>query len=700
MELPLDHFRLIGVHPSATSEEILRAFQLRLDKTPNDGFTFEVLTQRAELLRLTADLLTNAENRKEYEDLVLNGASGLEFASNREVAGLMLLWESGSPKEAFKLTRKALQPPQTPALGSSREADLTLLAALSSRDAAIKEQDQRCYSNAADFLQEGIQILQRMGKMGELRKNLEYDLSALLPYRILDLLSRDLIDSETHKKGLSMLVNFINKRGGLEGKNNSENEQTLDQKSFEIFFQQVKSFLTVNEQIDLFLNLQKKGSTEAGFLAFLALTAEGYAKKKPENLLEALKIIKNINLPELDKMPLIGCLDLLLANIESAEKRFLLSSDENLKEWLNLYQGEKLNAICLYCKNWLENEVLKGYRDIQIDEADLDSWFEDNEIQEFIEKFEKKSNYALSGAYIRKLSNNFKKNTDESTNNIKVDEDIQDQSNLPLPGGNIKDFDNFFSDNIRKKDLIKNKSGEIFEKINESYSELKFIIGEILKNNQFTNKSKNIIYLYAFLLLFVFGIGLSFLRNNSKNLEEGNISVKTLNKKNNSLDSENNNFQESIEISKFGDTKKEKNTKQETNTAISSVISISPTLEEIENLLKNWLENKSKFLAGEGEIDLSKIVQTKLLKRLKEERSNDLEKNITKIINTEIQSLAYLTQSSSRISVLAKLKYSEKILNNNGEIVNEIIFTPFLQVKYILGYSEKSWKLVDYVSGI
>ncbi len=700
MELPLDHFRLIGVNPSATSEEILRAFQLRLDKTPNDGFTFEVLTQRAELLRLTADLLTNAENRKEYEDLVLNGASGLEFAFNREVAGLMLLWESGSPKEAFKLTRKALQPPQAPALGSSREADLTLLAALSSRDAAIKEQDQRCYSNAADFLQEGIQILQRMGKMSELRKNLEDDLSALLPYRILDLLSRDLIDVETHKKGLSMLLNFINKRGGLEGKNNSDNEQTLDQKSFEVFFQQVKSFLTVNEQVDLFLNLQKKGSAEAGFLAFLALTAEGFANKNPENLLEAVKIIKNINLPELDKMPLIGCLDLLLANIDSAENRFLLSSDENLKEWLNSYEGEKLDAICLYCKNWLDNEVLKGYRDIRIDEVDLESWFEDSEIQEFIEKFEKKSNYALSGTYIRKLSNNFKKNTDESTYDFKLDEDIQDKSNLPLPGGNKKDFENFLSDNITNKELIKNKSEEIFEKINETYSELKFIIGDILKSNQFTNKSRNIIYVNVFLLLFVFGIGLNFLRNNSKNFEEGNISVKALNKKNNSSNSENNNFQDPIEISNVEDTKKEKELKEETITAISPITSISPTLNEIENLLQNWLEYKSIFLAGKGDVDLSQIVQTNLLKRLKEERSNDLKKNITKIINTEIQSIEYITQSSSRVSVLVKLKYSEKILNNNREVVNKTTFTPFLKVKYILGYSEKSWKLVDYVSGI
>ena len=700
MELPLDHFRLIGVSPSATSEEILRAFQLRLDKTPNDGFTFEVLTQRAELLRLTADLLTNAENRKQYEDLVLNGASGLDFPSNREVAGLILLWESGSPKEAFKLTRKALQPPQTPALGSSREADLTLLAALASRDAAIKEQDQRCYSNAADFLQEGIQILQRMGKMSELRKNLEDDLSALLPYRILDLLSRDLIDVETHKKGVSMLLNYVNKRGGLEGKNNCDDEQTLNQKSFEVFFQQVKSFLTVNEQIDLFLNLQKKGSSEAGFLAFLALTAEGYVKKKPGNLFEASKIIKNINLPELDTMPLIGCLDLLLADIESAENRFLVSSDENLKEWFNSYKGEKLDAICLYCKNWLQNEVLKGYRDIQIDEVDLNSWFEDKQIQEFLDKFEKKSSYSFSGDYIKRLGSNFKKINNEPTDDLKINEDIQDQSNLPLPGGNKKDFENFFPENINKKDLIKYKYKEIFEKINEFYAELKFIIGELLKSYKLTNKSKNFIYLNVFLLLFILGTGLSFVRNNSKDLEEENITVKILNEQNNSFDLEKNNLQESKKISNIEVNKKGKNITQESINTISYLTSLSPTLTEIENLLNNWLENKSKILAGKGDADLSKIVQANLLKRLNEERSDDLKKNITKVINTEIQNIEYLTQSSSRISVLAQLKYSEKILNNDGDVVNKTTFTPFLKVKYILGYSEKSWKLVDYVSGM
>ena len=75
-----------------------------------------------------------------------------------------------------------------------------------------------------------------MGKLGELRKNLEEDLVSLLPYRILDLLSRDLNENESHKKGLSMLENLIIKRGGLEGKNKSEYNNYLNHKNLNLFF--------------------------------------------------------------------------------------------------------------------------------------------------------------------------------------------------------------------------------------------------------------------------------------------------------------------------------------------------------------------------------------------------------------------------------------------------------------------------------
>ena len=700
MELPLDHFRLIGVSPSATSEEILRAFQLRLDKTPDEGFTYEVLTQRSELLRLTADLLTDLESRREYENLLLNGASGLDLSSNREVAGLILLWESGSPKEAFKITRKALQPPQTPALGSSREADLTLLAALTARDAAIKEQEQRCYSNAADFLQEGIQLLQRMGKLGELRKNLEEDLVSLLPYRILDLLSRDLNDYESHKKGLNMLENLIIKRGGLEGKNKSEYSNYLNQQEFETFFQQIKPFLTVQEQIDLFLELQRRGSIEAGFLAFISLTAIGFARRKPEKLFEARKILKKLNLSGLDSMPLIGCLDLLLADIDQSSARFLSSSDEKLRDWLDNYPGEKLEAICIFCKNWLENDVLIGYRDIDVKEIDLDSWFEDREIQEFIEKLEKKSNRSTINL---KLQSQLKLEAKESPNESnKVSELRREdllEGRLPLPGGVREDEQKAIEENIYTDEIIKNKSIQIYKYAIEKIAELKFIFGELLKNNRILDKAPYLIYLYAFLIVFALGIGVGFLRNNFKKTSQDKEIIEK------SFILQNENKRPSDDELIKGDLDKsltKLKTSEKTDNLTFKVVELinpSPSLDQIKNLINTWLINKSTYLAGKSEINLSGIAQDGLIERTIETRKDDIQKGIYKEINTQIDNIELVSQSSSRIVVLTELNYIEKIKKNSGELINETSLNP-LKVKYFLGFSNKSWKLADFVSGI
>ena len=116
MELPIDHFRLLGVSPSANAEEVLRAFQLRLDRPPKQGFTYEVLAQRSELLRLSADLLSNPVERQSYELALIEGSSGLELSSNREVAGLLLF---GNQMLLFKLLslQKSIATSTSPCFG-------------------------------------------------------------------------------------------------------------------------------------------------------------------------------------------------------------------------------------------------------------------------------------------------------------------------------------------------------------------------------------------------------------------------------------------------------------------------------------------------------------------------------------------------------------------------------------------------------
>ena len=132
---------------------------------------------------------------------------------------------------------------------------------------------------------------------------------------------------------------------------------------------------------------------------------------------------------------------------------------------------------------------------------------------------------------------------------------------------------------------------------------------------------------------------------------------------------------------------------------IEKISKASPSLKEIRNLINVWLLNKSSYLAGKSEINLSKIVSKGLIDRTIEERQTDIKKGIYKEINSQIRKIDIQSQTSSRIVVLVELNYLERIIKNSGEFVNETSLNP-LKVKYILGFSNKSWKLVDFISGL
>jgi hypothetical protein len=498
-----------------------------------------------------------------------------------------------------------------------------------------------------------------------------------------------------------MLENLIIKRGGLEGNNKSEYKDYLNQQEFEAFFKQIKPFLTVQEQIDLFLELQKRGSLEAGFLAFLSLTAIGFSRRKPEKLFEARRILKKLNLSGLDSMPLVGCLDLLLADLDQASARFSSSSDENLRDWLNNYPDNKLEAICIFCKNWLANDVLVGYRDIDSKEVDLDSWFEDREVQEFIEKLEKKSN--KTPIRLNLQNQQIKKETSiKSTENFNNILGNTNENSLPWPGGIKKDYEEFeVKENEFNEELFKRKPIEFYNFLIEKIAELKFSFGEFLKDNEIINRSPYLIYIYAFLILFSFGIGIGFLRNNfKKSIQNKTVDEIPLISSDKDQKLREKDFIKEIKKSPANELKSipEKAT-EIISPEIKELNTASPSLEDIRNLINGWLLSKSNYLAGRSEINISKIVSNGLIARTIEERQKDIKKGIYKEINSQIRKIDLESQSSSRIAVLVELNYLERIVKNSGELVNETSLNP-LKVKYIFGFANKSWKLVDFVSGL
>ena len=132
---------------------------------------------------------------------------------------------------------------------------------------------------------------------------------------------------------------------------------------------------------------------------------------------------------------------------------------------------------------------------------------------------------------------------------------------------------------------------------------------------------------------------------------------------------------------------------------VKKITKASPSLGDLRNLINLWLISKSNYLAGKSDINISEIVSNGLIDRTIEERQNDIKKGIYKEITSQIRKIDLESRTSSRIAVLVELNYLERIIKNSGEFVNETSLNP-LKVKYILGFSNKSWKLVDFVSGL
>ena len=669
LDLPIDHFRLLGVSPSADAAAILHRLQTRCDSPPDQGFTHEALLKRNELLGRSADLLTDRNDRAEYESALIrlsashpNETVGLDLPASSEVAGLILLWEAHGALEAFQMASHGLQPPQAPALGSGREADLTLLAALACRDAAVEEQGQRRYESAAQLLVEGIQLQQRMGKLPDQQRMLERDLDALLPFRILDLISRDLSDQASHQQGLTLLDQLVSRRGGLDGTDfvtSVEAAGSMTQDDFESFFQQIRRFLTVQEQIDLFSRWSEEGQAEAGFLAVLALTAAGFSRRKPECLEQARERLHRLPDSELDPMPLLGCLDLLLGNVREADHHFAAIRDADVQGWFVQHPGDSLAAQCEYCRAWLGRDVLPGYRDVDATAIDLDAWFADRDVQNYVERLDRQaSRQPLNDA-------------------------------LPLPWETTVDS----GLGLASVDSM-SSSEESAEGLGERGMRLpSFSLPQL---PQLPQLPRPLVVKIAVLVavLAAFGGGLSLmLRQRSDgpplspvvkeepalpapdDLEETPLPMATL------------------------------QSEQPLERPIEPLTSDAPSDKQLEDLVQGWLDSKAKALAGQTNAvseavskEISTVARDRLLQRVQAERTADAARGRTKTIKASVTSVDVVSRTPRRIEVKAAVNYSDQTLDRSGTTVEQ---TPpgTLTVTYVLGRDGQQWKLHEYISG-
>ena len=667
MELPIDHFRLLGVSPTTDGQTVLRMLQQRLDRAPDQGFTRETIQARAELLRDSADLLSDDQRRQIYEreltSIAAEGSlAGLEIRPSLEVGGLLLLMEAGQAQEAFEAARRALQPPQAPSLGSGREADLTLLAGLACRAAAAEYQRQRRYETAARSLQQGLQQLQRMGQLPELRQTLDQELRQLQPYRVLDLIRRDLSAVSDRQKGIELLDDLVTRRGGLD----ADSDPDLGLADFEAFLGQIRLFLTAQEQVDLFSRWAEAGSARADILTSVALTAAGFVQRKPERIQAALQRLQSGGHGGME--PVMAWQQLLLGRVDQAR---LLAAGGTALPLQAADGGDGLASLCAACRRWLTDEVLPGFRDIDA-EADLEAWFADRDVQSYIEQQDRIRHRQLGAVAVA---------------------DSPGSGRVGPPSSALQDGPTWSVSDalLGGDDPMPHDEPELFDPMEAPWAD--WDLGERFRQTLHNWRER-----------------LPALPGRGRRMMSGLVAAAALTGVGLVWLS----LRPRSQPPQQPPAARPRPPAPATAPATASVqplpaprlprstlppTSAEPTNVELQALLAAWLQAKASLLAGrQPAVALSDLARPLLIERLQRQEADNRNRNVSETIEADVESLAIRERGPRRIRAAVLLRYSDERRDASGALLSR---TPPRELRnvYVFARDGNAWKVADFRPG-
>jgi hypothetical protein len=397
-----------------------------------------------------------------------------------------------------------------------------------------------------------------------------------------------------------------------------EGAGSMSQDDFESFFQQIRRFLTVQEQIDLFSRWSEEGEAEAGFLAVLALTAAGFSRRKPESLEQARGRLQLLPDSELDPMPLLGCLDLLLGNVREADHHFAAIRDADVQAWFVQHTGESLVAQCEYCRAWLGRDVLPGYRDVDATAIDLDAWFADRDVQNYVERLDRQASR-------------------QPINDVR-----------PLPWETPVASD----PGLQSIDSISG-SEESADGLEERGLRLPSISLPQLPRLPQPPRSLVVKIAVMVAVLAAFGGGLSLMLRQRSEAPQ----VSTVVKEEPVLPAPNDLDETALPMATL-------QPEQPLDRPIEPLTSDAPSDKQLEDLVQGWLDAKAKALAGQTNAvsdevskDISTVARDRLLQRVQAERTADAALGHTKIIKAFVTSVDVVSRTPRRIAVKAEVNY-------------------------------------------
>jgi len=431
VRIPLDYYRIIGLPLQATADQIEQAYQDRLRQTPHSEYTQGTLDARQELLDWAYQVLSDPEQRSEYdanyllttydiegeetitlpdlesaEEAVVTGfdTPKLEVETPQQLVGaLSLLYELGEYQRVRSLGEWLLANPdqalmsQEQGLPAAMERDLILTVALSCWELGRELWRQEQYEAAAEAVARGKEILVNWDLFPELRQEMTSELNKLSPYRIFELLSQRDSDGKAVLKGITLLQDMFIQRGGIDGEIPDESGLNVDE--FLHFVQQIREYLTAQEQEELFAKEAQRSSV-ATYLAACAGIARGFAYLEPHYIRKGKQFLQRLEQEHerkgnrADVYLEESICALLLGETEAALHSVEKSQETEAIAQIQDYAAEAgdppdlLLGLCNYAEEWLQLVLFPKFLDLADQSAALKDYFASEWVQQTLESFQ------------------------------------------------------------------------------------------------------------------------------------------------------------------------------------------------------------------------------------------------------------------------------------------------------------------------
>ncbi|KAJ4847319.1 Protein ACCUMULATION AND REPLICATION OF CHLOROPLASTS 6, chloroplastic [Turnera subulata] len=428
VSIPLHFYQVLGAETHFLGDGIKRAYEARVSKPPQYGFSQDALISRRQILQAACETLVDSRSRREYNLGLLEDEYGTiitDVPFDKVPGALCVLQEAGEMEAVIRIGESLLRE----RLPKSFKQDVVLAMALAyvdmSRDAmALTPPD---FILGCEVLERALTLLQEEGASGlapDLQAQIDETLEEIGPRCVLELLALPLGDQyrARREEGLHRVHNIL-LAVGAGGAAPIAGGFTREE-----FMNQALSCMTTAEQVNLFSSIPKSIPPEIFevYGVALSLVAQAFVSKKPhlipdaDSLFQQLQQIKvpgqwsaaSLYMPsdnnELDFALERGLCSLLVGDLD--ECRAWLGLDSENSSYRNQPivdfvienstddDDNDLPGLCKLLETWLMEVVFPRFRDTRGIQFKLRDYYDDPTVLRHLERQEGGGHSPLAAA--------------------------------------------------------------------------------------------------------------------------------------------------------------------------------------------------------------------------------------------------------------------------------------------------------------